>query len=615
MDSPQSTQPVSQPPLSAPEGEGAQVPGTEPAPRSCLGCLVTGGLGCLGFGFGAILGAIILAPALLSGFGTRLAEGFSNAAVAGSFDFEGIEFAWTRPQDVSQVRILDAEGNEILVGDGTMPSLLTMLGFGEEEWRYDFRVTSGSIEFDSNGVSNLTKAVELENGEHLGLDFSILARIPSRGALSLRVDNVTLNREGEKLAELKSAELRYVHDPGVSDQYVVRCAFESPEAALSPDQDVSVELAPGVFVAQGTCALDDQDLHFHIQAQALPFTLFDALPGGAGLREVLGERGDVDVTLGGTWHGKKNWQGSVEGEKSDLKGRVRLEEIAVMGEYAMVPGIALHHVLAELDLPTAIVDLLLPLPWSMEAGLGSRVSLRLLGNVRTSSQDRRLANAHLSLFAPLQELSLQMLLEGETVQSVAGVTSHLELALDDPVCEDVLSNLLPWLEVVAKSEGSDPVRLTVGEFTLPLSGSTLPASAEITIDLGEVSYRLHPLLSDGILRAGVGRGVYEDDLDPFKLSVRLGRVAYEEILLLLDDEECVIRGDMALGTQELSLDLELPASFLPLEGSEAVGDMAMSVVVRGRWSKPQLSYSSEMIETLRAQLDRLRGAFDEDRAP
>jgi len=113
----------------------------------------------------------------------------------------------------------------------------------------------------------------------------------------------------------------------------------------------------------------------------------------------------------------------------------------------------------------------------------------------------------------------------------------------------------------------------------------------------------------------VGRGVYEDDLGPFKLSVHLGRVAYEEILLLLDEEEFVIRGAMALDTQELSLDVELPASFLPLEGSEAAGEMAMNAVVRGRWSKPQLSYTGDVFEIWRAQLDLLRGVFDDGQAP
>jgi hypothetical protein len=92
-------------------------------------------------------------------------------------------------------------------------------------------------------------------------------------------------------------------------------------------------------------------------------------------------------------------------------------------------------------------------------------------------------------------------------------------------------------------------------------------------------------------------------------------VAYEEILLLLDDEECVIRGEMTLDTQEVSLDVQLPASFLPLEGSGVVGDMAMSTVVRGQWSDPQLSFSSEMFESLRKQLDLIRGAFDDEQAP
>ena len=607
MDLPQPTQPVSQPPPSTPGDVGAVLQENEAESRSCFGCLFTGGLGCLGFGFGAVLGAIILAPALLSGFGTRVAEGFANEALAdyGSIDLEGIGFAWTRPQDVSQMRILDAEGNVVLAGEGTIPSLLTMLGFGDEKWSYEFRVTSGSIDFDQEGVSNLTKALELQNGEHLGLDFSVLAQLPSAGALSLRVENVTLNLEGEKLAEVQSAEFRYVHDPDVSDHYIVRCAFGSPEAALGPDQDVSVHLAPGVFVAQGTCALDDQDLHFHFQAQELPLTLLDAMPGGAGLREALGEVGDVDVTLGGTWEGSKTWQGSVEAEKSDLKGLVRLDR----------QGSERRRAVAELNLPTAIVDLFLELPWSLGTGLGSQVSLRVVGDLVTSDGVQRLESAHISLLAPLKDLSVQMFLEGDSVQAVEGVTSHLELSLDDPLCKDVLSILLPWLEVVDKAQGSDPIRLAVGEFALPMRGSNLPASAELSIDLGEVSYRLHPLLSEGILRPGVGRAVNEDDLDPLKLSVRLGRVVYEEILLVLDDEECVMRGDMTIDTQELSLDVEFPASFLPLKGSEAAGDMAVSAVVRGNWSNPQLSFSSEMFESLREQLDRLRGVFDDGLAP
>lgn len=607
MDSPQSTQPVSPPPAFTPEGANAELSGNGQESRSCLGCLFTGGLGCLGFGFGAVLGAIILAPALLSGFGTRMAEGFANGALegSGSLDLEEIGFAWTRPQDVDQLRLLDAEGNVVLAGEGTMPSLLTMLGFGDEEWRYEFRVTSGSIDFDPQGVSNLTRSLTLQNGEQLGLDFSVLAQVPSAGVLSLRVENVTLNREGERFADVHSAEFRYVHDPDVADQYIVRCAFGSPEAALGQDQDVSVDLAPGVFLAHGTCAPDDRDLHFRFQAQELPLAFLDAIPGGVGLREALGERGDVDVTLEGRWEGSRVWQGSVQGEKGELNGLVRVD----------AEGPDLQRVVAEVDLPTAIVDLLLALPWSLEGALGSQISLRLLGDVVTSDQVRRLERAHLSLLTELQERSVQMLLEGDVLRSVVGDTSHLELGLDDPLCEDVLSILLPWLEFVEKKEGSDPIRLAVGEFNLPMSGSDLPASAEIIMDLGQVSYRLHPLLSEGILRAGVGRGVYEEDLEPFRLSVHLGRVAYEEILLLLDEEEFVIRGAMALDTQELSLDVECPASFLPLEGSEAAGEMAMNAVVRGRWSKPQLSYTGEVFEIWRAQLDLLRGVFDEDLAP
>ncbi len=606
MVAPQPTQPVSQPPPSTPEGVGVEVSGNEAESRSCFGCLFTGGLGCLGFGFGAVLGAIILAPALLSGFGTRVAEKFVNAALAGSgagsFDLEGIGFAWTRPQDVSQMRILDAQGDEVLAGEGTMPSLLSMLGFGDEELCCEFRVTRGDIDFDPDGVSNLTKALELQNGEHIDFDFSGLAQSPSAVTLSLRVENVTLNREGEKLAEVQSAEFRYVHDPDVSDQYIVRCVFGSPEAALGPDQEISVHLAPGVLVAQGVQTLEEPGLHFRFQAQALPFSLLDAFPSRAGLRDALGERGDVDVTLGGTWEGARIWQGSVEGENGAVEGQVRIEAQAWNQD----------RVVAELELPTAIVDHVLALPWSLEEGLGPQVAVRLQGDVVATDEDRRLERAHISLLSPLQGLGVQIMLEGDVVQSVGGVTSSLDLGLDDPLCTDVLSILLPWLEIVEKTEGSEPIRLTLGEFTLPVEGSKLSARAEITIDLGEVSYRLHPLLSEGILRTNVGRDVYEDDLDPFKLSVRLGRVAYEEILLLLDDEECVIRGEMTIDTQEVSLDVQLPASFLPLEGSEVVGDMAMSAVVRGQWSNPQLSFSSEMFESLRKQLDLLRGAFDDE---
>ena len=605
MDLPQPTQPVSHPPLSAPGDVGSVPPNNEAETRSCFGCLFTGGLGCLGFGFGAVLGAIILAPALLSGFGTRLFEGFANAGMAGSMEFEGIGFAWTRPQDVRQVRIVNAEGVEILFGEGTLPSLLTMMGFGEEEWRCDFRVTSGSIDFDSNGVSNLTKAMTLENGTPLAPDFEILSQLPSGGVFRIWAENLMISREGESLGELHSAEFRYTHNPEVSDHYVMRCAFGSPEAAPGADQDISMQLAPGVFVARGIHALDDQGLHFHFQAQALPLTLLDVLPGGAGLRAALGEAGDVDLTLEGTWGESRTWQGGVEGEEGVVRGQVRIAEQASSGQ----------RVVAELELPTAIVDQMLTLPWSLEDGMGPQVALRLLGDMVDTDQNWGMERAEISLLTPLQDLAVQMLLEGDVVRSVGGFTSNLELGLDDRFSVDVLAILLPWLEIVEKAEGSDPIRLTVGEFTLPMSGSELPASAEITFDLGEVRYRLHPLLSDGILRPGVGRAVYEDDLDPFKLSVRLGHVAYEDILLVLDDEECLIRGNMTLDTQELSLDVQFPASFLLIKGSEAAGDMAMSAVVRGDWKDPQLSFSSEMFETLGRQLDRLRGAFDDGFSP
>lgn len=604
MDSPQPTSPASLHQTPTPRGAGSEPQASDGGSRSCMGCLFTGGLGCFGFAFGSVLGAIVLAPSLLGGLGTRVFEKITSDAIVGSVKIESIDFSWTRRQKASGVRLLDEDGHEVLVGEGSMPSLLNLTGFGDGDWRYDLRVADGSLDFDDQGVSNLAAAMEAREGGAITIGERI-AQASTSGVVILRVDHLSVSRQGVELVEVRAAYFRYKHDPGVRGEYILRCAFGGSAPVPDLAHESPMQPAPGLFLARGECALDDLALDFRFQGQDLPCALLAILPGSFGLREALGERGDVDVTLGGNWNGSLLWSGRVEGPVGKLQGQLRLA--------LQRPG--LIAVDGELELPTSVIDRFLALPWPLEEGLGPQVTLNLKGEIAASDQGLQLERARFSLLTPRQTQAVQAELEGDLLRSVEGVVSHVELDLDDYFCTSVLDSLLPWLEISHKVKGSDPVRLTISEFSLPLRGVDLPTRAQMTLDLGEVGYRLQPEFSAGILRDGVGREVYEDDLDPLDLSVTLGRVGYEEILLLLDDEECVLKGGMVLSTQELSLDVQFPASFLPLEGSEAAGQMAMSAVVRGHWAKPQLSYSSEMFETLRRQLEILRGVFDEGRAP
>jgi len=561
-----------------------------------MGCLFTGGLGCLGFGIGSVLAAIVLAPSLLGGFGTRLFERLASDRIVGSVEIDNIEFSWTQPQPATGMRLLDANGHEVLAGAATLPSLLNMTGLGEGEWRYDLHVTDGSLEFDDQGQSNLASAMATIDGQQM-LSGGSYSEVSTSGGVSLTVDHLALSREGVDLADLTFGTFSYVHLAGDHDRYDLRCGFAAPGSGSVTPVEATTPLANGELEANGDCTLDSLLLDFTFMAESLPLDLLGLLPDDLGLREALGENGSVEVTLGGHWDGSLEWSGTVRGSQGVLGGTVSLAD-----QGAGATGVSGNL----LQLPTGIVERFVARAWSLSGSLGPEVNVEFDGVLTDSTLER----SSFTLSTPQQPREMRATLQNGRLESVDGEELHVELDLTDPLCAELLDSLLPWLDVSSKPEGSDPIGLTLAGFSLPRGSAGPAARAKITLDLGEVSYQLRPEFSAGVMREGMGNGVYEDDVDPMELIIEGGRVTYSDLLLLLDEEEFLLSGEMVLSSQELVfLDVQCPACFLPLEGSEQAGYMAMDAVVRGHWSQPTVSFSSEMFENLRKQIEVLRGVL------
>lgn len=136
----------------------------DPPKRSCLGCAFKGGLGCAAFLGGVLLILGLFGPEWLAGWVAIGLRDKFNDEYAGSIDGVDFELSWSERQHLRGLRLLDPDGEVVLLFDLEFPGVLEVI----DGWRTSDALALGRIQCDvtgeiiadETGRTNLERALE-----------------------------------------------------------------------------------------------------------------------------------------------------------------------------------------------------------------------------------------------------------------------------------------------------------------------------------------------------------------------------------------------------------------------------------------------------------------------
>lgn len=266
-------------------------------------------MGCAAFLFGAGVSVALFAPTMLGDVIARVVRSRFHQDHDGRLVIEELELAWGRRQRARGVKVLDRDGEEILVFNARFPSLLTVLGLQEGPQESEIDVQLARLEIDQDGVSNLehaladrgrpfdwTEAVErwLERERPLDWDSEgVVAGEWAWSSLEIHADGDVVSvldlRQPLEPVNLKGLDLRVFRSPG------------EPGA----DDDRAVVTGALQFADGGECRADFSRPLMGVEwsglvaGEAVPSRLIGALLGDRGqLDNLLGERAEGSLHLG-----------------------------------------------------------------------------------------------------------------------------------------------------------------------------------------------------------------------------------------------------------------------------------------------------------------------------
>ena len=175
--------------------------------------------------------------------------------------------------------------------------------------------------------------------------------------------------------------------------------------------------------------------------------------------------------------------------------------------------------------------------------------------------------------------------EGELVDGVLlgegeAQRLDLELPLTPLVRKNVLSALVPWIEVADEREDGTPTQLVLQDYRLPLDGDPAGMRATVVLKLGKVDYRLSQEFHDLFHAQGAEREQLTEHFQPIHMTVDREMITYDELFLPLGEEDCRFEGSLDLRTGTLHLRAEVPAN-MALRGQAKLLDFMVPVVISG----------------------------------
>lgn len=275
---------------------------THPNERSfgCAGCLFKSGLGCFSFLAGSALVMGALAPAMLGSYIRDEIETDWSKEHEGSLEIGSLELAWTRPQHVTDLKIFDPDGVEVLHGTAILPSIFDIAFSWEVEQPIHVADVELDVLIDEHGGNNLTRALAktgARSTSELDLGFGRRAF-----TMVVRVDRVSWRdaRQGPAGPETRIEDM-IVHAalPVGGGAHITGTG--SIESELSGDLGFVVTFHDPDWWAAASGAFEGE-----LNATRVPSTFLDSLLDGHGLYAELFDR-HLDLGL----HAHQDGEGGV----------------------------------------------------------------------------------------------------------------------------------------------------------------------------------------------------------------------------------------------------------------------------------------------------------------
>jgi hypothetical protein len=207
------------------------------------------------------------------------------------------------------------------------------------------------------------------------------------------------------------------------------------------------------------------------------------------------------------------------------------------------------------ELPTLALDVLARTGASLEALLGDRAAIDLsLADLRTDftagtlAAEVRSPTAQLRLSGVARDGALQI----QSTQS-GPESNEVRLSTISPAASRVLFQpLFPFFSSIEKRADQRATLLSVRSLSYPIDGDLAGLSADLVVDLGEISFSTPPLVGK-LLRATGNRaqGTLGTKLQPINLSIREGVASYSAMPVPIGEFTLHISGRINLVRSEV----------------------------------------------------------------
>lgn len=363
-------------------------PGTrEPVPpkRSCLGCGLKGGLGCLAFFVGVLVMGAFLAPKLvLKGVMGFVQKGFDEER-AGSLVVGEIEASWSDRQRIRGIQLRDPDGEVVLHVQVDLPGFSDLLDAPEGD---DFQLgrieleVHGALVADESGVTNLDRALALrdpdagsDGGEVQVSGDSDVGQLLSMLGFDLQVKSKSLRwsdprtRELGADVELSELDARVLARPHGSWKLTATGSLNS-EVGGGLDVDVTAR-EPDWYDSEWPLG----EVEGSVEVRQLSSAIVDGLLAMNGaLVESVGPAVDLDLELeevtpktGRLELGLTSDHQTLELSGSFADGAFRSEGGKGLALVSDPPQALLKHVLAEHLAPDSTLELAAAKRWTVTA--------------------------------------------------------------------------------------------------------------------------------------------------------------------------------------------------------------------------------------------------------
>ncbi|MCH7799333.1 MAG: hypothetical protein IID28_12940 [Planctomycetes bacterium] len=352
---------------------------------------------------------------------------------------------------------------------------------------------------------------------------------------------------------------------------------------------------------------DGDAVDIDLELRGGPLVLDDAKIGRNSIKDlrITLTGSDLEAGLTAKVTGLVEFAGAAEPGRIELTGTVT--DLMADGVLAL-PQATLAMIAKVNRLHTAVIDGLADMQGLLVAALGPRVDA-----VATASNFSRNSGVLEARFETSNGWLDGIVYGANNAVSIKADQPVLaELELTPPLRDRLLYKIHPLLADIRTTE--QPVRVTIGESSIPLDGdvSRLDALLEITIGRVEIDRGSTALILLTLANASNAKTI-SGEIEPIKVRIRKGVVTYERFAVKLDKFTMIYSGSIDLNTRYVNLTAEVPldslaGTFHELEG--LTDDVSVPILYRGPFGNVKAEIEPEFLAEAAATIG-VRAGIDE----